>query len=493
MSKQDKAIYYFKKSIILILLMIGICGVFAIPPLLSVSSGSFYTKCKYVAYAMSKGKLPYKDIYDHTGILFFFINYLGIKLEYNFGLIFIQIVFMTVGIIFSYKTIRLFANAGIAVLAMITVFVFNAGLYTGEDYSIALIAIGLFCGVSLLKEQNMKKKYCFFFGVCFAFIIFLSAELAILWIVISLGLGAAWMLCQKKICLSWKSVAMGLLGVVIAAVPVGSYLLINDLLELWLEMVVLYSFDNFRLFLNSDMANGINTPCTYIMIAVFLYLVYLFFMNHEKDYRRIAGMCVSVSGITALIGIRNVWPFASVSLIPVACFFYGKVFQYFMDKRKNKWVSGGTYMMAAVIAALNFWIAANDLYAVSGKHGIWKTSETDAEMISDVRDLIQTVDEIDGRYSVFGDWNYVYTKTRKISDSKYFYLFPLVEREPEILDRYLQEILEKETFLIIIDDQDTYQTPFYRELRQFFRQWLEEHKYYTIDSEKKYYFKYYED
>lgn len=493
MSKQDKAICYFKKSMIPVFLILGICGVFAIPPLLSASSGSFYTKCKYVAYAMSKGYLPYKDIYDHTGILYFFINYIGIKIEYNFGLILIGTAFMAVGVIFSYKMIRLFMNDGITVLAVITGFVSNVGLYTGEDYTIMLTAIGLFYGVSILKGRNMKKTDWFLCGVCFACTLFLSATLAILWIVVSLGLGAAWMLCQKKIYISWKSGVMSLLGIMIVVVPVCGYLLGNDLLELWLEMDVLYSFESLQLFSGSGIVSGMNTPCTYIMAAVLLYLVYLFLTTHETDYGCIVGLCLCILGITMLIGIRNEWPFTSVGLIPVNCFFHGKVFQYFMDKSKNRWASGGTYMMAAVIAALNVWTAADALYAAAGEHGIWKTNEADAELVSDIRDLVQTVDEIGERYSVFGDWNYVYIKTRKISDSKYFYLFPLVEREPEILDQYLEEILEKETFLIIIDDQDTYQTPFYKELRQFFRQWLEEHKYYTLDSEKKYYFKYYED
>lgn len=493
MSIQGKTAYRFKKMIMPTLLIIGICAYLAIPPLLSVSSGSFYTKCKYIAYAMKKGYLPYKDLYDHTGILFYFINCFGIKINYDLGIIWIQIILMAIGIIFSYRTVSLFTDDKIAFLAVMTGFVLNAGLYTGEDYTVAMISVCLFYGISFLKGRRMKTADCFFYGVCLACTLFLSIGMGILLIAAGVMFGTVKILHEKKLRFSGSCMMIGLLGSAVITVPVLGYLFVHNLFELWFEMVVLYALNGLQLFSGAALLSGMEAPFAYIMFVAVVYVIYLLLMNHETDHKDVTGMCVSMLAIMLLIGIRETYPFIAVSLIPLTCLLYGKVFEYLIDKSKNLCVSGGTYLMAAVMVSLNLWISADYLYTAAGEHGFWKASEADGELISDIRNLIQTVDELDGRISVFGDWNYIYSKTRKISDSKYFYLFPLIEREPEVLEEYLQELLEKETFLVIIDDQDTYQDPFYKDLRQAFRQWLETHQYYSVDLGKKYYFKYYEE
>jgi len=486
-----KAVCCLKRNCILVFLVIGIFFIFGLPPLLSVSSGSFYTRCKYVAYAMKKGCLPYKDLYDHTGILFYFLNYLGIKISYDLGLIFIQFILMAVGIIFSYRAVRLFADNKIAVLSVATAYVFHAGSYTGEDYGIAMVAIGLYYAILFFKGERLKSTDYFLYAVCFASSLFLSTGLGALWFVVTVAIGIIKIWREKRICISGLHAGMSLLGIGIITVPVMVYLSVHHLFELWFGSVFLYSLEGFHAFFGSDFLTGMKVPLAYILFAALMYLVYLFIMNHEIQYRYAVQLWSCMIGILLFLGIRNVCPFASVSLTPVLSLFFGQVFQYFTNK--NIYASRGISLMTAVIVALIFWISLDHIYVGSWEHGIWKANEADRELVSDTRDIIQDIDEADQKFCVFGDWNYIYTKARKVSDSRYFYLYPLLEREPEIFDNYLQEILERDTYLVIIDDQDAYQTPFYENLRQLFRQWLEAHMYYPADSEKRYYLRYYEE
>lgn len=72
----------------------------------SVDSSVF----KYIAYAMSKGQMPYKDIFDHKGPLLYLINYLSLYISFWRGIWVVEFFFMLATVLCLFKILRLFCK-----------------------------------------------------------------------------------------------------------------------------------------------------------------------------------------------------------------------------------------------------------------------------------------------------------------------------------------------------------------------------------------------
>ena len=154
----------------------------AFQPIPNRDSGVFL----YIGKGVLLGNIPYRDFWDHKGPLIYYINALGLFLyrESYWGVWFIELLFLTTAVIFSYflmkdrfnKTIAFF-GAAVWVLALGRVFTtqFGSGNHV-EEYALLLYMAQIY--LFLQRRKNIPTMMNFFFiGVCAGLCILLRPNL----------------------------------------------------------------------------------------------------------------------------------------------------------------------------------------------------------------------------------------------------------------------------------------------------------------------------
>lgn len=58
---------------------------------------------RYMGYALLQGKIPYTDLFDHKGLLLYWINALGLFIHIDYGIFILQVFHLTATLIVWYK------------------------------------------------------------------------------------------------------------------------------------------------------------------------------------------------------------------------------------------------------------------------------------------------------------------------------------------------------------------------------------------------------
>lgn len=103
---------------------------------------------KTVAMYMQKGKMPYRDIFDHKGPLLYIYNWLGNMIAPWKGIWVIEFISLCLCVFTLYKVARLICGRGYACIAMLVVFAplyeFTDGGNMSEEFALPFIAIALY-------------------------------------------------------------------------------------------------------------------------------------------------------------------------------------------------------------------------------------------------------------------------------------------------------------------------------------------------------------
>ncbi len=112
---------------------------------------------------IAEGQVPYLDTFDHKGLLIYIINYIGYLISPNRGLWFLELLFMFVSVLFSYKIARKFVSKPLSLLITLIAFAslyvyFGAGNYV-EEYALPfqLVALYIFFDFFLSPQKYMSS------------------------------------------------------------------------------------------------------------------------------------------------------------------------------------------------------------------------------------------------------------------------------------------------------------------------------------------------
>lgn len=147
----------------------------------------------YFGFAMNKGQIMYKDIFDHKGPLIFFLNYLGVVLSINqfAGVYLIEILCIFLFFYFSFKTAKLWlpsllALIPIGVQAVILSLFLEGGNFT-EEYALPFISFSLYCFIKFYKNnKQITALEIFFISLSMGAVFLLRPNMIIVWAVFCL-------------------------------------------------------------------------------------------------------------------------------------------------------------------------------------------------------------------------------------------------------------------------------------------------------------------
>ncbi len=255
-------IYVKKLLIILVLSIVAFCICMQSPLDIFSYTGEAGTDSsvyKYIGWMMSEGYVPYRDYFEHKGFLLYFINYVGILISYDYGIWFIELVFMFITVTLVYMIARKFVNQVrsifIVLLSSIPLYEYLQGGNLSEEYALAfeLAALYVFIdffiypqkytdtqkGVGCSKNNlaqillcsgnsvfDLRVAIC---GLCFAAVFFIRANMTALWVVFC---PMVFIQCirMRKSCKLINFMISFIIGILVISLPTLVYLGCNDAL-----------------------------------------------------------------------------------------------------------------------------------------------------------------------------------------------------------------------------------------------------------------------
>ena len=251
---------------------------------------------KSMGFAITQGKIPYVDFFDHKGPVLYFINALGQWLiPGRLGIFFLQIIATSISFIFLFKTARLFLNGVASICVMAVTLYLLGGLYQEgnqcEEWILAIVSPCVYFLLSDIVRGELKHTsplYGFLYGVCFglAFFVRPNDALAILGGILLGAIGYAWFVMKEtKLRILYDVLAfMG--GFVVVCIPIYVYFSYH------------HAFDDFiyGLFIhNSLYSNGImGVFISYRKVAYLLLWLVVGYMIWYTRYKEILFVIIPV-------------------------------------------------------------------------------------------------------------------------------------------------------------------------------------------------------
>ena len=102
---------------------------------------------QYMGYAITQGKVPYTDFFDHKGLLLYLFNAIGVLISKRYGVLLLQIIYLTLVLGVWYKGLVMVRSVAmrlciIAISLLSLYHCYSCGNLT-EDWSILFISIPL--------------------------------------------------------------------------------------------------------------------------------------------------------------------------------------------------------------------------------------------------------------------------------------------------------------------------------------------------------------
>lgn len=147
---------------------------------------------KYFGFAMSKGDVPYLNIFDHKDPVIFLVNYLGYALAGPFGIKCLYLLCIFIFFNICYAIGRLFASVTsiffVDIIIYFVFIVFFEGGWGLEGYMLPFIAFSLYVFIKYLLQKQLKNRDILFVGFSFAVVLLTKANMVGLWIAFALYL-----------------------------------------------------------------------------------------------------------------------------------------------------------------------------------------------------------------------------------------------------------------------------------------------------------------
>ncbi len=188
----------------------------------------------YIARVILKGGMPYRDSFDHKGPLIYLLDALGLAINMRIGVWMIELLFIFLTFLFSYKIAKMLRCNDIksllaVMVSMLTLeYYFEGGNFV-EEYACALIMIALYIFIKFFINRDVKNIELIICGMTFGAVCLLRINMAALWVVMCIGVliafiksggGTAGRLLRLIL---WFTA-----GVLIITLPVVLWLLFND-------------------------------------------------------------------------------------------------------------------------------------------------------------------------------------------------------------------------------------------------------------------------
>lgn len=200
----------------------------------------------YTGWEMAEGYLPYLNSWDNKGPLLYFINMIGIIMNYEHGVWFIEVLFLLTSAVFMYKTFRIFAPKIVSVITVIYILIVIGGLLIGgnftEEFALPFSYIAVYFFVKYIYEGfNFNKFQLLLLGSTFAATILLRPNIATIWPAFFIVYFFD-KLHQKQWTTALRFLVLFLVGAILLILPFAYYLVSNHIFDEFINAAFITPF-----------------------------------------------------------------------------------------------------------------------------------------------------------------------------------------------------------------------------------------------------------
>ena len=444
------------KNIAVFLMLLGITFIVMMQSPLDVFTekgitGTDSSVFRYMGWMMTEGYVPYRDFFDHKGILLYVINYIGTLLSFEHGIWFLEGIAIFISAYFCYKIAEkrcgMLCASGITFLifALMNQF-FDGGNFT-EEYALPFHMIAMYIFLDYFLNEKITKLRLVLCGACFAAVCLLRINMISIWLVFCIMV-LIQCLYQKKAKELGGFLLYFLIGCIIFLLPFAIYLLYHhafgDFIEQYFVFNQMYASNDAYVTASGqwDALKFFGGSLTFL--AAFIYLL-LSLRHKEKRFFHIGYLCYMALTMLFICMSGQIYRHYGMTLLPALVYPYSL---FCKNCRKADWKKRIPYLVTGAlclgVAALNWRILVINTYQELAHGIVFEDSQIRA-----VVDYIEEKTDEGDTISVYGNRNLFYILSDRKSASKYSYQKPIGEIEPEIMEEYLEELAEAKPKLII--------------------------------------------
>ncbi len=404
----------------------------------------------YIGRKMQAGAVPYRDFFDHKGIVLYFLQWLGLTISFPgtlSGIWLLEIANLFAFLLLFYKTMSLVTRCRPAmVLATVLVAPFclrrvlAGGNYT-EEWALPWIALALYVFLFFLLTKRYKKSSIFLLGVGFAAVFFLRVNMVGVWAVF-LPVILVLLVRQKRAREIASCAGLFAAGLAAVAAPILIYTLATGSLSAFIDDYFLFNL----VYTGSEGTSLWNiAKAAAIVLSQMEPLIVLIFFSlalYARGGRRaaIVGAANSAAFLACLL-------FASVSgrpyehyalplfpflALPLAAFFHesGALLRAGAGERFTA-LAGRKWARAALPLAVVLTMAVYTVAKFPPKTNIGR---------SELSDYLQTETSPEEDVLLISIPPRLYLENDRYTDNKYFYQGPPVNVSDKVYREFIKEL-----------------------------------------------------
>lgn len=401
---------------------------------------------RYVAFAISKGQIPYRDTFDHKGPLLYLINYLGRLIHPQFGVWLFELLVIFVTIVFLYKCIyQTYKNSLLASLSTFIALSLLSSYFEGgnltEEYAMPLIVIATYIfGDYFLKNRTSSWKLIIC-GLCGGFVLMLRPNMAIAWLVFPVFVLINELKHKKYVRLCCYSVWF-ILGVIIAVSPFIAFFAYEGALADFFDVYIKF---NAQYTSEVTLLSFVGTVYCFLSPVVVITLVIALFEFFQKKFelRNIAYFSFFLLSLIALSISGRPYGHYGMILIPACIFPIGTLLSMY---KKDDWFNRISLSSFIAVLILTSWLRPSLVLARDAFRGVYVPSD---ECIDNVVSFVKANSNESDEILVVGNDNRIYILSERLSASKYSYQDPITSVSESIYNEFYDEIQNNNPKIII--------------------------------------------
>lgn len=406
------------------------------------------TVFQYIGARMHEGLVPYKDLFDHKGIILYFIQYISLLIpQHSIGLWLVELINIFLFSIFIYKIADLYVDSFfIKLITVISVtcisgyFAFDGGNLS-ETYAITWITIALYYFLSFIENESFKKLDIILIGISFSIVFFLRQNMIGVWMFF-IPCVTVLLIKKKNFSDLFKCMGLFITGCCIVMLPLLVYFFKTDSFKPMIDYYFIFNFAYSGSVSNIGRlyAAFVLVFCAGLAVPV-LGLSLLFCKNKKKSYfYNIVFFVISLglASLSALTYSHYAMLLLPAIIIPVV---YSVQFIYsILDKLSSKKIklSKGIATVLSMVSMVLVIVFILNSSSTSLMKDLPKTVNYINENTEKKDDVI-----------VIGNECYNYFYTGRKTANKFFYQTPPIYVSEKIANEFLDELMSKPSDYII--------------------------------------------
>ncbi len=482
------------KEIIIYSILLMIYGVFILlrSPLSPGSKMLMGTDCSvfiYIGQSMEKGLIPYRDMFDHKGIVLYFINFIGNHLfNGTIGVWLIEVLFIWIDFIIVWKLVKLFTKSNmisfftvlISFLPLMQYFYYGNGNKT-EEFALPFIFIIVYECIKYLQQrpEKLQKKMWLINGIASAIILWLQPNLAIV-DVIFVGAIGIYMLYRKEFKVLIQSIVWFCIGVSIVTLPIVIYLVANNALKHCFNSYIIFNFKYTEAGGTSSILEILikNWSRTILSSISLIVCVWGLLKTNKKDNEFLI-LIVSIifllsSYLIFAIAGRNL-PYYGIICIPAFIYPTYYALNYILKDKKQDII---TFALTLIVILVAFCGDTSKLINCVIEAHTKDVEKYDDEIIAQ---YIQERTDEDDEVIALGTRTRINLLSGRRTSAKYFYQLPIADIDENIAKQFLKWLKKTEPQIMVCyiekptkKEDETY---FTKQLYKYLNKMVKQEKY----------------